>query len=600
MAGFRPDGYRRAPLAGISSGAFVGYDWPLGGSKQVAYVDDNGHIQELFLTQGGTWSVADLTSIAGAPLANISIGAIAGYAWSQGGTKQVVYVDDNGHIQELVVQHGGAWSGADLTSIAGAPPAISTAIVGYDWAQSGSKQVAYVDGNGHIQELVVQQGQSWSVADLSAIAGAPPANISNGGIAGAPLDLVWDTFDDNEIPMSPKWRSQKMSLGLGPAISSVLTAPNPAQVCPTLDATCTTQNPTKDVPGSGSLTDTICSLGGTNTFGIDGHLNWFAATYDGSIIWDNHSNPIKDDDYNFKLSSASGAGLTRASNGFIGLEFQAAETIDHFHTPWWDSFHKAVDQSDAAALQMVNGQYAIVTGLLGLDCCHSGNTELHPVWAMAIRVEDTFPNQRWAIFVRNWGNEGFCSSGQHLLERQSFTFRLPWPAGASSVSVLNSTFLTNNSQVTGPGIEFAPNEGVRVWFTLPAPEAGARVNGELTLQGQFPPGAQKPLEAQLTLSSPIAKEDQVNSPEAQFDALLAKMTPTQRQTFLAQFPAESPSEDAIVLPQVKAVQVPHLPAKVVTSQLPLVRSVVDDQEVKRTQLVSEALRTAFGGQIPRL
>ena len=47
------------------------------------------------------WSVADLSAMAGAPVT--SIGAIAGYAWSQGGTKQVVYVDDNGHIQELVV-----------------------------------------------------------------------------------------------------------------------------------------------------------------------------------------------------------------------------------------------------------------------------------------------------------------------------------------------------------------------------------------------------------------------------------------------------------------------------------------------------------------
>jgi hypothetical protein len=339
---------------------------------------------------------------------------------------------------------------------------------------------------------------------------------------------------------------------------------------------------------------------GSNTFGVIGHLNWFAATYDGSIIWDTHSNPVLDDDYNFKLFPAADAGLTTASHGSIELEFQAAETIDHFKTPWWDSFHQAVDQGNAAALQMVHGQYAIVTGLLGLDCAHNGGTELHPAWALAIRVEDTFPNQRWAIFVRNWGNEGFCSSGQHLLDRRSFTFRLPWPAGASSVSVLNSTFLTNSSQVSGPNVQFAPNEGILVNFTLPQPEARARVNGELTLQGQFPPGAQKPPEAQLTLSSPSAKEDQVNSPEAHLEALLARMTPTQRQTFLAQFPAESPSEDAIVLPQIKAVQVPHLPAKVVSPQLPLVSSVVDEQGAKRTQLVSEALRTTFGGQIPGL
>src|SRR6266566_1799960 len=155
----------------------AGYDWAQGGTKQVVYVDGNGHIQELFVQQGQPWSVADLSAIAGAPVT--SIGAIAGYAWSQGGFKQVVYVGGNGHIQELFVQQGQPWSVADLSAITGAPPAISTAIVGYDWAKGGSKQVAYVDGNGHIQELFLTPGGAWSVADLTSITGANLAATEN-------------------------------------------------------------------------------------------------------------------------------------------------------------------------------------------------------------------------------------------------------------------------------------------------------------------------------------------------------------------------------------------------------------------------------------
>ena len=155
----------------------AGYAWPQGGSKQVVFGDSNGHIQELVVQQGQSWSVADLSAIAGAPVT--SIGAIAGYAWSQGGSKQVVFGDSNGHIQELVVQEGQTWSVHDLSAIAGAPPAISTAIVGYDWAQGGSKQVVFVDSNGHIQELFVTPGATWQVRDLTSITGSNLAATEN-------------------------------------------------------------------------------------------------------------------------------------------------------------------------------------------------------------------------------------------------------------------------------------------------------------------------------------------------------------------------------------------------------------------------------------
>jgi hypothetical protein len=99
---------------------------------------------------------------------------IATYAWEKGGTKQVVYRAADGHIHELFVAVGGSWSHADLTRMTGAPqPAPDTAFAGYEWEAGGSKQVVYLTADGHIHELFVAMGGSWSHADLTQMTGAP-------------------------------------------------------------------------------------------------------------------------------------------------------------------------------------------------------------------------------------------------------------------------------------------------------------------------------------------------------------------------------------------------------------------------------------------
>src|SRR5438477_114604 len=118
----------------------VGYDWPDGRTKQVAYINLGagsaglvGHIQELFVGVGGGWQVVDLTAIANAPSAEVLAG-ISGYEWQAGGTKQVVFMDSNSHIQELFVGVGGGWQVADLTAIANAPVAeLTVPLRGYEW-----------------------------------------------------------------------------------------------------------------------------------------------------------------------------------------------------------------------------------------------------------------------------------------------------------------------------------------------------------------------------------------------------------------------------------------------------------------------------------
>ena len=96
-----------------------GYSWEAGRSKQVVYRTAGGHIHELYVIKGGTWQHADLTAIAGAPPAT---DVINGYSWEAGRSKQVVYRTAGGHIHELYVIKGGTWQHADLTAITGAPP----------------------------------------------------------------------------------------------------------------------------------------------------------------------------------------------------------------------------------------------------------------------------------------------------------------------------------------------------------------------------------------------------------------------------------------------------------------------------------------------
>ena len=91
-----------------------GYDWPQGGTKQIAYVDGQSHVVDLSVGYGDPWQSTDLTELTGAPPPSGS--ALAGYAWSAGGTKQVVYSDQQSHIIELYVARESPWQWVDLTN----------------------------------------------------------------------------------------------------------------------------------------------------------------------------------------------------------------------------------------------------------------------------------------------------------------------------------------------------------------------------------------------------------------------------------------------------------------------------------------------------
>ena len=346
-----------------------------------------------------------------------------------------------------------------------------------------------------------------------------------------PFDVVATAFDENGIPLNPRWGAQTPAPGV---------LPGPGMCGQEWQPPCTRQAPAID-------TYWLCGSSGS----LGGHANWTPATYEGTAMWNSHSTPGTDDDYNIDLVPAGGAGLTQDNPVVLHTEFDSDETIDHFTQGWWQGFHDAVDASDAAARSVIDGKYAVITGLLGLDCAHSCGSELHPVWVLALRVSDSSNDEAWAIFARNWGNEGYCGDQQHYLDVQTLRIRLPWRPGATGVTLSSAEFRTNTSQVTGPSLEPAANQGVSVVFTLPPPEAHARVHGLLHLQWAGTGIVARPqvavnLDAIRAQIQRQAVHDGAE-PEERNAAALSKLSAADRQRLLSSAPAKSRERDGVAL-----------------------------------------------------
>jgi hypothetical protein len=372
-----------------------------------------------------------------------------------------------------------------------------------------------------------------------------------------PFDVISADFDENGIPLNPRWGSQVPAPGV---------LPSPGMCGQEWLPPCTNQAPGIDKYW-------LCSDSGS----LGGHANWTPATYEGTALWNSHSTPGTDDDYNIDLVPNTGGGLTEDNPVVLHTEFDSDETIDHFTTSWWKGFHDAVDASDAAARSVIDGRSAVIMGLLGLDCAHACGSELHPVWVLALRVSDSSNDEAWAFMVRNWGNEGFCGDQEHYLDVSTIRVRLPWRPGASAVSLKSAEFLTNSTEVTGPSLEPAPNQGVSVVFTLPAPESHARVNGILHLTWTGTTVAARPQVAvnvaDLRARVQRQKVHDGVEPEDKHAALLAKMAAPDRQRLLASVPAKSKDRDGIAL---KSAMKPATGPHAIPSSRPRTRAVPND------------------------
>ena len=268
----------------------------------------------------------------------------------------------------------------------------------------------------------------------------------------------------------------------------------------------------------------MCSLGQRRKSRKLGHVNWFTVTYTGDVCYHNTSFP--DMDYTFSLRPKMGAGLTRWNHPSkpdkdgkpidptkipqaIHVEFDSRETVNLFRSTtwakfrghaspcrWWD-FRNPCDAD--AAMAMVSRRRAVVIGLMGLDSEHDIYSESHPVYAMAIEVNDDEHDNTWIVFARNTGTEGNCSSQKHPLEAspgqllRTLKLLIPPPRRTikvNDVSASATEFFSNTG--TSPELGYynndqfsEDNEGVLITFDLqPCTDEGdcdSLIEGEIHL-----------------------------------------------------------------------------------------------------------------------
>ena len=315
-----------------------------------------------------------------------------------------------------------------------------------------------------------------------------------------PFDVLWTELDPNGLPYNPQWSWQLNPQNGGvdtPHVPSTSICHNfserptfigiPDNVLQPAFEDCTDQADatTVDLPQGSNAT--LCDGGGLFTSdSFAGHVNWFPVTMEGNAGAVSHSGapyPFGDDDYTFEfLQDAVAAPLSVNGADGLHVEFDSDETIDNFTSIEWVALHEAVDNVPERAAQLFQG-HTIVTGMFGLDGEHDLKSELHPLYAIATRrsnFENDPSDDAWLMFVRNQGDEGYCSSGIWYSGFQNYTFRLPWLAGMTSVSVnwakTNAAFQLT-AGATGPTVlQFPPSAataahpaGVYVTFHLGPP-----------------------------------------------------------------------------------------------------------------------------------
>jgi hypothetical protein len=415
-----------------------------------------------------------------------------------------------------------------------------------------------------------------------------------------PYDLIYSQVDDTGIPLFPVWKSS--------IAAPYYSAPDPSQ-CGNGDpwmAPCTSQQ-TEINNNTG-----LCPVGK-----LGGHANWIPATYLGRITWESHSLESQDDDYNFNLlpliPQSPLPWITSSDNAAgLHLEFSSDETIDHFHTPWWASFHAAVDDDDSRsmdnpfgtprremvigtskALAMVRGVYAIVSGLMGLDCAHSCGAEIHPVWALAMHVQDDASDDVWSFFARNTGNEGYCASNSEWLNTQHFTFRLPWRPGATDVQITGQDFRWKVASTAGGTYDPRPDENaILVTLNVAPPNKGDRVNGELHLKWTGSPQHYfLPASAMNQIVAPESKRE--DDAEVRAASAFHNLNAAQRAVAARKLPKRDTTADH------QTATLKHSQAPPIESKAPQVTSVKDTRGSDRAKQRSAALRAANAVKVPK-
>jgi hypothetical protein len=310
-----------------------------------------------------------------------------------------------------------------------------------------------------------------------------PAQTRNKSVAEAPakaippldsLDLVGDSTDGNGFLINPHWGFQDAAYRAGQDVGNVL--PDVERLCGKFqhhdpaDAAhffngCTSQrNQIELVYSPAWASDPgqfVCQPPPL------GHVNWrvsgrgrdeSATTLTGRVYMSDIS--WIDGDLDLFLQTPRSPGRTRNDpkvtttsvlaygSRMIELEFDLDEVYgkyapaaDQWQDPWLHEFATVLapgeDHNVRAARNRINGRNVVAIGLMGFDGVHA-HTELHPVAALAIQLDPVNARtDRWVMFARREGNEGYCSRGKQKLALPGnvLSLEIPWRPGAGTARV---------------------------------------------------------------------------------------------------------------------------------------------------------------------
>jgi len=449
-------------------------------------------------------------------------------------------------------------------------------------------------------------GAAWVTLTVTHNAAPPPPT---GEVA--PFDLFWSQVDSNWIPFQAVW-GESINHRLNPTDHPSALPGDSICATPWL-LPCTTQAPSIDTASWPNTWVSCDWLGGPLT----GHANWGPGTYQGTLRWESKSAAGADDDYSINMTTQDNAGATDGRSEGYHIEFDSDETVDNFNSTWWNGFHKLVDDEEASAADEIKDHFALVTGLVDLDCAHPCSGELHPVYALFLKINGDPGDETWEFFVRNWGNEGGCASDDHqlLLDNNKYIVVLPWFPGASSVKPGDYEIDTNDNSATVTGPIVVPNVGVEYDFQLPSPDKQPLIDGTLHLTWTTStPGRRlvaPPVRATSSITigattgvKPVTRHllTAVSFGGAR-DEMLPPMTDSQRRVYLAHLPAaiRRPDSRKMTLSGARTLAIADwrmMRTRAVHRTVPGVRSVIDAAKQKRDLARYNALLAAFGGRIP--
>lgn len=398
---------------------------------------------------------------------------------------------------------------------------------------------------------------------------------------------AWEiATNSSDIELSPKnkcgdpWRLPCTSLaprtdtsGFCPCTCHLAGAPS--SLCP---RTC----------GGGSvIPDVPCGIaGGNHCLAEGGHVNWGVATVRGQISYLDLSGD--DNDFAFFMSMGPAQGARVPATRI--MEFFKVDTVDKFHAvPWWRQFGEADEDQRRA---MVGDREGVAIGLYSLDGGHPGlNTELHPVWALALAVPTPgSQDDRWAVFFRKRLKQGYCGRNGKVLDVPRVHLVLPWRPGATSVvhnSAADRTVATENTTYAVT----LQNHAKLVTVTITVDDAAA---------GESGPWFAGEIHLRWDVAASLAATDSPPPPRLQtFKVENANLSDEQREKLernlsrLAKLRFETPQRTA----PARLVSGAELQASPVSDPMKAFLEIPADETEERYRF--EALRNALGEDSPK-